>query len=60
MKQPKYKVEIHFSSHPRPVPKGWTLQELLFGRFAQWSRESTETCKKKYRITVEEVEDEKT
>jgi hypothetical protein len=58
MKRLPYTVEIHFSSHPRPVPNGWTLQETLFGRFAQWSRESTETCQKKYRITVEEVEDE--
>jgi hypothetical protein len=58
MKPRPYEVVVYFSQNPRPVPGGYTVQEAIFGRFAQWSAKETDTCPKKFRITVEAVNDE--
>lgn len=57
MRKNSYEVEMYFSQPPRPVPSGYSLKEIVFGRFCDTSTKKTEHCNKKYRITVEEIEE---
>ena len=58
MKKHSYEMRMYFSSSPRPEPTGFSLKEIIFGRFCDTSMRKTEHCQKKYRITVEYIGDE--
>jgi hypothetical protein len=54
----KYSVELFFARHPEHNSNRTHLVDYLFDGSGYWTKERTTTANKRYRITVEEVQDE--